>query len=156
MTQSILGTATALAILLAAPVAAETLRATTTFNTSIQQKAEVQPADGMAVTYPVTYAGGLEGCTAAVAESLYPKDGGDWGIYEVAADVTCPDGGFAFTSTGAWDAKGFHGTGSVTEGSGTGSYASLAGRLAQSGSLAPAANDSMDLSYELMIDRRAP
>ena len=41
----------------------------------------------------------------------------------------------------------------MTEGSGTGSYAGLSGRLAQSGGSAPAANDTMDLSYEIMIDR---
>ena len=93
----------------------------------------------MAVTYPVTYAGGgLDGCTADVQESLFPYEEGSWGIYEVAAKVACDDGGFDFTSTGSWDAKGFHGAGRVTEGSGTGSYAGLAGRLAQSGTVTPA------------------
>ena len=141
------------AIAVAGPAAADTLRAETTFNTGVQQKADPQPADGVAVTYPISYTGDLDGCTAQVAETLYPRDEGAWGIYEVAADVTCADGGFAFTSAGSWDDKGFHGAGRVTEGSGTGSYAGLSGRLAQSGGSAPAANDTMDLSYEIMIDR---
>jgi len=141
------------AIAVAGPAAADTLRAETSFNTGVQQKADPQPADGVAVTYPISYTGDLDGCTAQVAETLYPRDEGTWGIYEVAADVTCADGGFAFTSSGSWDEKGFHGAGRVTEGSGTGSYAGLSGRLAQSGGSAPAANDTMDLAYRIMIDR---
>jgi len=142
------------AVVVAGPAVAETLRSETVFNTAVQKPAEQQPAGGMAVTYPITYSGGaLDGCTAEVAESLFPYDDGAWGIYEVAADVTCGDGGFAFTSTGSWDAKGFHGGGSVTEGSGTGSYEGLAGRLAQSGGLTPAADGTADIAYEIMIDR---
>jgi hypothetical protein len=149
--------AVAAAIITAGPVAAETLRSETAFNTSVQQQAAQQPAGGMAVTYPITYSGGaLDGCTAEVAESLFPYDEGSWGIYEVAADVTCGDGGFAFTSSGSWDAKGFHGAGRVTEGSGTGSYEGLAGRIAQSGGLTPAADGTADIAYEIMIDRAAP
>jgi len=141
------------AIAAAGPAAADTIRAETTFNTGIQQKADPQPAGGVAVTYPISYTGDLEGCTAQVAENLYPRDEGSWGIYEVAAAVTCADGGFVFTSAGSWDEKGFHGMGMVTEGSGTGSYSGLSGRLAQSGGATPAANDTMDLSYRIMIDR---
>lgn len=143
----------AIAAIAAAPAAADAIRAETAFNTAVQQQADAQPADGVAVTYPIGYTGDLEGCTAQVAENLYPRDGGAWGIYEVAADVTCADGGFAFTVAGSWDEKGFHGTGRVTEGSGTGSYADLAGRIAQSGSVTPAANDTMDLAYRILIDR---
>jgi hypothetical protein len=149
--------ATVAAALLAGPSFAETLRSETTFNTGAQKPAAQQPADGVAVTYPVAYSGGdLDGCTAEVAENLYPRDEGSWGIYEVAADVTCADGGFAFTSSGSWDSKGFHGAGRVTEGSGTGSYEGLAGRIAQSGGFVPAANDTSDISYEILIDRAAP
>ena len=148
---SLSAVATAAAIV-AGPVGADTLRSETAFNTGIQQKAAEQPAGAVAVTYPVTYTSGdLEGCTAEIAETLYPYDEGNWGTYELAADVTCPDGGFAFTSAGAWDAKGFHGAGKVTEGSGTGSYADLAGRLAQSGVGQAAENNTMDLSYEILI-----
>lgn len=144
----------AVAIVVAAPVGAETLRSETTFNTGAQTPAAEQPADGVAVTYPVAYSGGdLDGCTADVAETLYPRDEGSWGIYEVAAEVTCADGGFAFTSSGSWDAKGFHGAGGVTEGSGTGSYEGMSGRVAQSGAGTDAANGTMDLSYDIRIDR---
>ena len=140
--------------IVAGPAAAETLRSETSFNTGVQQKAEQQPAGGMAVTYPVTYAGGgLDGCTADVQESLFPYEEGSWGIYEVAAKVACDDGGFAFTSTGSWDAKGFHGAGRVTEGSGSGSYAGLAGRLAQSGTITPASEGTADIAYVIQIDR---
>ena len=42
-----------------------------------QKPAAEQPADGVAVTYPLAYAGGdLDGCTAEVAEKLYPRDEG--------------------------------------------------------------------------------
>lgn len=149
--------AAAAATIFAGPVGADTLRSEAAFNTGIQQMAEQQPASGIAVNYPVTYSGGgLDGCTAEIAETLYPYDEGSWGIYEVAGDVTCGDGGFAFTSTGSWDAKGFHGAGTVTEGSGSGSYADLAGRLAQSGSVTPAQDDTQDIAYMILIDRASP
>jgi hypothetical protein len=152
-----LSAAVAAALIIAGPTGAETLRSTTTFNTGDQKQTQQQPADGVAVTYPITYSGGaLDGCTAEVAETLYPRDEGNWGIYELAADVTCADGGFAFTSAGSWDAKGFHGAGKVTEGSGTGSFEGLAGRLAQSGGSTSAADNTSDISYEIMIDRAAP
>ena len=150
--------AAAAAIIVAGPVGADTLRSGAAFNTGIHQKAEQQPSDGMAVTYPVTFTGGeLDGCMAEIAETLYPRDEGSWGIFEVAGDVTCgDDGGFAFTSTGSWDDKGFHSAGKVTEGSGSGSYAGLAGRLAQSGSATPAKDNTLDIAYEILIDRTAP
>ena len=141
------------AVAAAGPAAAETLRAETSFNTGIQKMADPQPADGVAVTYPISYTGDLDGCTAQVAETLYPRDEGAWGLFEVAAEVTCADGGFAFTSAGSWDEKGFLGTGQVSVGSGSGSYAGLSGRLAQSGGATPAANNTMDLGYEIKIDR---
>lgn len=151
-----LSVAALVATIAAGPAGADILRSATTFNTGVQQQADAQPADGVAVTYPITYSGGaLDGCTAEVAETLYPRDEGSWGIYEVAADVACADGGFAFTSSGSWDAKGFHGAGSVDEGSGTGSYEGLAGRLAQSGGFSAAADNTQDITYEIMIDRAA-
>jgi len=156
VTIPVLSAATALAAILAAPVAADTIRAATTFNTADQKMVEPQPAAGMEVTYPIRYTGGLDGCAAEVAETLYPQDEGAWGIYEVAADVTCGDGGFAFTSTGSWNDKGFHGAGRVTEGSGTGSYAGLAGRIAQNGGMTAAAGDTFDIGYEILIAPTEP
>jgi hypothetical protein len=150
-----LSAAVAAATIFAGPVGADTLRSEAAFNTGIQQKAEQQPVDGVAVTYPVTFTGALDGCAAEIAETLYPRDEGSWGIFEVAGDVTCGDGGFAFTSTGSWDGKGFHAAGKVTEGSGSGSYAGLAGRLAQSGGATPAQDNSQDIAYEILIDRAA-
>ena len=108
------------------------------------------------LTYPVTLTGGdLDGCTAQIIESLFPREEGAWGIFQVSGDVACSGGGFAFTSSGAWDGNGFHGAGSVAEGSG--SYEGLAGRVAQiGGSLVPAAEaGTFDVSYELLVDRAA-
>lgn len=132
---------------------AETLASKVTFNTGIQEMAAEQPPDGIAVTYPVTCSGALDGCIAEVAESLFPRDEGAWGIYELVADVTCADGGFAFSSTGAWDAKGFHGVGRIAEGSGTGSYDGMTGRLAQSGGLTPREDGTADIAFDIWIDR---
>lgn len=146
----------AAAILFTGPVDADTLRFGGTFNSGSYQMAEQQPADGVTVNYPVAFTGALDGCTGQATETLYPRDEESWGIYEVADKVTCEDGGFAFTARGSWDSKGFHGAGEVTEGSGSGSYAGLAGPLAQSGVFTPAQNDTEDFSYEIMIDRAAP
>jgi hypothetical protein len=149
--------AAAATIIVAGQAAADTIHSTAAFNTGIQQETEQQPADGVTVTYPVAYTSDeLDGCTAQAVETLYPRDDASWGIYEVSVDVTCDDGGFAFTATGSWDEKGlFHGAGKVTEGSGTGSYAGLAGRLAQSGSGKPAQDNTEVIAYELRIDRAA-
>lgn len=155
---NVLALGAAAAIIVAGPAGADTIHSQAAYNTGVQQTAEQQPADGIAVTYPVTYTGGeLDGCTAKVAETLYPRDEGSWGVFELAAGVTCDDGGFAFTSTGSWDEKGFfYGAGKVTEGSGTGSYADLAGRLALSGTFKVAQDKTEDIAYEIRIDRATP
>lgn len=132
---------------------AESLSSRTEFNSGIQQMAAEQPEDGVAVTYATQFTGALDGCTAQISETLFPRDEGAWGLFEIASDVTCADGGFAFTSAGSWDAKGFHGAGEITEGSGTGSYDGLSGKLAQSGAIAPAADGTLDIGYDLHIDR---
>jgi hypothetical protein len=147
--------AVAATALIAGAAGAETMRATTTFNTGIQEMAAEQPADGVAVEFPVVYDGALDGCTAQIAERLFPRDEGAWGIFEVAGDVTCGDGGFAFTTAGSWDEKGFHSAGHVSEGSGTGRFSDLAGRIAQSGGFEPAADGNTEISYVLMIDAAA-
>lgn len=156
MNPSAFAVAPILAAFLAGPVVAETLNATTRFNSASQKPAATQPEAGVAVAYPVVYGGDLDGCTAAVAETLFPKDDAAWGLFEVVIDVTCPDGGFAFTSAGSWDDAGFHGAGAVKDGSGTGRFAGLAGQLAQSGTLTAAADGTTDLAYDLRIDRAAP
>jgi Protein of unknown function (DUF3224) len=148
--------AAAISGIAAGSVGAETLRSNTVFNTGSQAMAAEQPSDGLAVRYPVAYSGALDGCTAEIAETLYPREEGAWGIYEVAGNVTCGDGGFAFSSTGSWDGKGFHGAGRVTEGSGTGRFAGLSGRIAQSGGAKPAPDGTDDISYEMLIDAAAP
>jgi hypothetical protein len=154
-----LAAALAAAALLAAPVAAETLRTEVALSTADQVKTDAQPADGMTVTYPATLTGGdFDGCTAQVVETLYPRDQGSWGLYEVDVAVACGAAdGFSFTSSGSWDARGFHGGGAVTPGSGSGRFDGLNGRLAQSSrSITPAADGSLDMVYDLLIDRVSP
>lgn len=135
---------------------AETMRSHVSFNTAVQQKAPDQPPDGIAVTYPVAFSGGeLDGCTAQIAESLFPRDNGNWGIFQVEAEVTCAAGVFGFTSSGSWDDNGFHGSGRVKERSGSGTFDGLDGRVAQiAGKIAPAITDgTFDVEYELRVDR---
>jgi hypothetical protein len=135
---------------------AETMRSRVAFNTAIQQLAPEQPPDGVAMNYPVTLSGGeLDGCTAQISESLFPRDDGSWGVFEVEADVTCDRGAFRFASSGSWDGNGFHGAGRVYQGNGAGNFANLGGRVAQiGGKLVPATKDgTFDVSYELLIDR---
>lgn len=142
--------------LIAGTAGAETMRSQVSFNTAVQQKAPAQPPDGIAVTYPVAFSGGeLDGCTAQIAESLFPRDNGSWGIFQVAADVVCAVGAFGFTSSGSWDGTGFHGAGLVTERSGTGKFDGLTGRVAQiGGRLVPAnTGGTFDIGYELLVDR---
>lgn len=146
------GLAVTVSVTLASNCFAETLVSEVAFNTGIQEMAAEQPPDGVSVTYPVSPSGALEGCTAEVAETLYPRDEGAWGTYELLADVTCAEGGFAFSSAGSWDAHGFHGAGEITEGSGTGSYSGLTGRLAQSGGLSAKEDGTADIAYILWID----
>ena len=156
MGHDLFAAAVSVAILAATPAAAETLRAKVAFNTAIQQKTAEQPADGVSVAYPVTLSSGeLDGCTVQIVKSLYPRDEGAWGVFQVAGDVACDDGGFAFASSGAWDGNGFHGAGQVADGSGSGAFEGLSGRVAQiGGSLVPAAaSGTLDVGYELLVDR---
>ena len=108
------------------------------------------------MNYPVILSGGeLDGCRAQIAESVFPRDNGSWGVFQVEADVVCERGAFRFTSSGSWDGNGFHGAGRVYEGSGAGDFEDINGRVAQiGGKLVPAATDgTFDVGYELLVDR---
>ena len=147
--------AAALGVILATTAMAEPMRSQVAINTGDQTPAAEQPADGVAVDYPVTLSGGaLDGCTMQVQEQLFPREDGAWGIFRVASDVACAEGGFRFTSAGAWDAGAFHGAGQVEEGSGTGTYDGIAARIAQvGGSVQPAADGkTLDVAYVLIVD----
>ena len=139
----------------AAPAAAEGLRSNVAFNNGIGQKTGSQPANGVEVAYQVKLEGGaLDGCTVDIVESLYGRDEGSWGIFDIAGDVTCSGGAFAYTSSGAWDGKGFHASGKITDGSGSGKFEGLAGRVAQlGGGAADAGDGTFDISYELVVDK---
>jgi hypothetical protein len=139
-------------LLVAAPAAAETLRTNVAFNTGIGQKTANQPANGVEVAYQVKLQGGaLDGCTVDIVESLHPRDEGAWGIFDIAGDVTCADGKFAYISSGSWDGKGFHAAGAVNGGEGR--FAGAKGRVAQLGGAGAAAGDgTTNISYELVVD----
>jgi hypothetical protein len=134
---------------------AEALRSNVDFNTKIGQQTEDQPDNGVTVAYQITLQGGdLDGCTVDVVESLYGRAEGTWGIFDIAGDVTCDNGGFAYTSSGAWDGNGFHAAGEIEDGSGTGEFEGIVGRVAQlGGSGGDAGDGTFDIAYELVIDR---
>lgn len=147
--------ATAIAAIFAAtPASADTLRSGVAFNNGIGEKTANQPADGVEVSYQVTLSGGdLDGCTVDIVEMLVPRDEGAWGLFDIQGDVECDHGGFAYTSSGAWDGNGFHAAGNIEEGSGTGDFEGISGRVAQLGGAAADAGDgTFDISYDLVFD----
>ncbi len=147
--------ATIAILMAAAPVSAEGLRSNVAFNNSIGQKTGSQPANGVEVAYQVKLAGGeLDGCTVDIVEALYGRDEGKWGIFDIAGDVSCSGGKFAYTSSGAWDGKGFHASGKILDGSGSGKFEGIAGRVAQlGGGAADAGDGTFNISYELVVDK---
>ncbi len=143
------------ALLVATPAFADSMRANVAFNNGIGKKTADQPTNGVKVAYQVTLKGGaLDGCTVDIVESLYGRDEGNWGIFDIAGDVTCKGGGFAYNTSGAWDGKGFHAAGAIKDGSGTGDYKGMAGRVVQlNAGSAKAADGTFDISYELVVDK---
>jgi len=140
--------------MIAAPAFADTLKSGVAFNTGIGKETPDQPADGVSVAYQITLEGGdLDGCTVDIVESLYGRDEGAWGIFDIAGDVKCGDGGFAYTSSGAWDGNGFHAAGHIEDGSGGGEFEDISGRVAQlKGGAADAGDGTFDISYDLVFD----
>jgi hypothetical protein len=95
----------------------------------------------------------LDGCTVDIVEALYGRDEGAWGIFDIAGDVKCDRGAFAYTSSGAWDGNGFHAAGDIEDGSGSGDFEGIKGRVAQlGGGAADAGNGTFDISYDLVFD----
>jgi hypothetical protein len=150
----LLCTAAIAAITAAMPAAADTLKSAVAFNNGIGKKTANQPANGVEVAYQITLKGGnLDGCTVDVVESLYGRDEGAWGIFDIAGDVSCDRGGFSYTSSGAWDGNGFHAAGAIEDGSGSGEFENISGRVAQlKGGGADAGNGTFDISYDLVFD----
>jgi hypothetical protein len=140
--------------LAAASVSADTLRSEIAFNNGIAQETAEQPSDGVRIAYQVVPTGDLQECTIDIVESLHPRDDGAWGFFDLTGDAKCADGGFAYHVGGVWDENGFHGSGSVDEGSGSGAFAGFAGRIGQGGGLAAGADGTHDVAYRLMIDRQ--
>ena len=147
------GSAIAL-LMAAAPASADTLRSPVAFNNGIGEKTANQPADGVEVTYQITLQGGdLDGCTVDIVEQLRPREEGAWGLFDIAGTVTCDDGGFDYTSSGAWDGNGFHAAGSIVEGNGSGRFENVSGRVAQlNGGGADAGDGTANISYDLVFD----
>ena len=147
--------AAAIAALVAtAPACADTLKSGVAFNNGIGKKTASQPMNGVEVAYQITLKGGdLDGCTVDIAESLYGREEGAWGIFDIAGDVTCDRGGFSYTSSGAWDGKGFHAAGVIEDGSGSGEFEGISGRVAQlGGGGADAGDGTFNISYDLVFD----
>ena len=138
----------------AAPAFGDTLRSGVAFNNGIGEKTANQPADGVEVSYQITLKGGdLDGCTVDIVEQLYGRDEGAWGIFDIAGDVSCDRGGFSYTSSGAWDGKGFHAAGEIVDGSGSGEFEGISGRVAQLGGAGSDAGDgTFDIAYDLVLD----
>lgn len=129
-------------------------RSNVAFNNGIAEKTMNQPEGGVQVAYQVKLMGGdLNGCTLDIVESLFGRDEGAWGIFDIEGKVTCDNGGFSYMSSGAWDGNGFHASGDIKEGSGE--YAGAAGRVAQlGGSVKATADGTLDVAYELVVDMR--
>jgi hypothetical protein len=141
-------------VIAATPASAGTLKSDVAFNNGIGEKTASQPANGVEVSYQITLKGGdLDGCTVDIVESLYGREEGAWGIFDIAGDVKCDRGGFSYTSSGAWDGNGFHAAGAIEDGSGSGEFEGISGRVAQlGGGAADAGNGTFDISYDLVFD----
>jgi hypothetical protein len=150
----LLCTAALAAMIAAAPAFADTLKSGVAFNNGIGAKTANQPANGVEVAYQITLEGGdLDGCTVDIVEQLYGREDGAWGIFDIAGDVKCDRGGFSYTSSGAWDGKGFHAAGDIEDGSGSGDFEGISGRVAQlNGGGVDAGNGTFDISYDLVFD----
>jgi hypothetical protein len=150
----LVSTAAVAAMIAVTPALADTLKSSVAFNNSIGEKTANQPADGVEVAYQITLKGGdLDGCTVDVVESLYGRDEGAWGIFDIAGDVSCDRGGFSYTSSGAWDGNGFHAAGAIEDGSGSGEFEGISGRVAQlNGGGGDAGDGTFDISYDLVFD----
>jgi hypothetical protein len=145
----------AIAIMMATvPASAEALRSPVAFNNGIGKKTANQPADGVEVAYQITLKGGdLDGCKVDIVEQLRPREEGAWGLFDIAGDLTCDDGGLSYTSSGAWDGNGFHAAGSIVDGSGSGRFENVSGRVAQlNGGGADAGDGTANISYDLVFD----
>ena len=152
--RTLLCTAAVAALIAATPAVADTLKSGVAFNNGIGKKTTVQPADGVEVAYQIMLKGGdLDGCAVDVVEQLYGRDEGAWGIFDIAGDVKCDRGAFSYTSSGAWDGKGFHAAGDIKDGSGSGDFKGVSGRVAQlGGGAADAGNGTYNISYDLVFD----
>ena len=135
------------------PAYAATLKSSAAFNTGIGKKTDSQPSNGVQVAYQVTLKGGdLDGCTVDVVESLFGREEGAWGIFDIAGALKCQDGGFSYTSSGSWDGNGFHAAGVIKDGSGSGKFEGVSGRVAQGGGGKPADGGTTDISYNIVFD----
>jgi hypothetical protein len=151
---TLLCTAAVAAMIAAAPAYADAMKSGVAFNNGIGKKTADQPANGVEVAYQITLKGGeLDGCTVDIVESLYGREEGAWGIFDIAGDVKCDRGGFSYTSSGAWDGNGFHAAGAIVDGSGSGDFEGISGRVAQLGGAGSDAGDgTFNISYDLVFE----
>lgn len=139
------------------PASADALHSSVGVNTGIGDKTADRPANGVRVADQVKLQDGdLDGCTVDIIESVYGHDEGSRGIFDIPGDVNCTSGGFADTSSGAWDGHGFHASGDIKEVSSSGDFEGIVGRIAQLGGAVAAAvagDGTLDVSYEFVVDK---
>jgi hypothetical protein len=135
------------------PAYAATMKSSAAFNTGVGKKTDSQPNNGVQVSYQITLKGGdLDGCTVDVVESLFGREEGAWGIFDIAGDLKCQDGGFSYTSSGSWDGNGFHAAGKIKDGSCFGKFVNISGRVAQGGAGKAAGDGTTDISFNIIFD----
>jgi hypothetical protein len=154
MNYTMIWTAAIAVMVTATPGSADTLRSAVAFNNGIGEKTASQPADGVEVAYQITLKGGdLDGCSVDIVEVLAPRDDGAWGFFDIEGDLTCDRGSLSYTSAGAWDGNGFHASGHIEDGSGSGDFEGMSGRVAQlNGGGADAGDGTANISYDLVLD----
>jgi hypothetical protein len=135
---------------------AEQLTSHVSRNDGGDQETKEQPQNGKQVSYQVPIKGGdLDGCTLKAVESLFPRQDGKWGTFYIHGTIDCAadKGGFVYSSAGAWDDAGFHAAGTIKDGSGTGEFKGIRGRVAQVNTAAKSEGGHTNISYDLIVDR---
>jgi hypothetical protein len=109
-----------------------------------------QPGTASTEEHILLQGGELNGCSVDVIESLYGREEGSRGIFDIGGTVKCSDGAGLPTPRPA------HGTATVfhVAGGGTGRFGGLSGRIAQlGGSASKADGGGTNASYDLVVDQ---
>ncbi len=103
----------------------------------------------MQVAYQIQLEGGdLDGCTLDIVESLFGRDEGAWGIFDIEGQVSCSTATSLIPRLVLGMATGFTHQGDITGGSGDYEDASDAPQLG--GFAKPADDGTLDIGYEFV------